>query len=57
MATLNNKTIIITGASSGIGYAAARLFAQEGANLVLAAGVRPPSMPSLTKSRETAARP
>ena len=37
MATLNNKTIIITGASSGIGHAAARLFAQEGANLVLAA--------------------
>ena len=37
MTALNGKTIIITGASSGIGYAAAKLFAQEGANLVLAA--------------------
>ncbi len=34
---LSGKTIIITGASSGIGAAAARLFAEEGANLVLAA--------------------
>lgn len=34
---LENKTIIITGASSGIGAAAARLFASEGANLVLGA--------------------
>ncbi|MEM9472581.1 MAG: SDR family oxidoreductase [Pseudomonadota bacterium] len=34
---LNNKTIIITGASSGIGEAAAVLFASEGANLVLGA--------------------
>lgn len=34
---LHNKTIIITGASSGIGKAAAKLFAREGANLVLAA--------------------
>ena len=34
---LTNKTIIITGASSGIGAAAARLFASEGANVVLAA--------------------
>ncbi|MGB3335880.1 MAG: SDR family oxidoreductase [Devosia sp.] len=34
---LQNKTIIITGASSGIGAAAARLFAAEGANVVLGA--------------------
>ncbi len=34
---LENKTIIITGASSGIGAAAARLFASEGANVVLGA--------------------
>jgi NAD(P)-dependent dehydrogenase (short-subunit alcohol dehydrogenase family) len=34
---LQNKNIIITGASSGIGAAAARLFAQEGANIVLGA--------------------
>lgn len=34
---LADKTIIITGASSGIGAAAARLFAREGANIVLGA--------------------
>lgn len=34
---LKNKTIIVTGASSGIGAAAAVLFAQEGANVVLGA--------------------
>lgn len=34
---LENKNIIITGASSGIGAAAARLFAREGANVVLGA--------------------
>lgn len=34
---LRDKSIIITGASSGIGAAAARLFAAEGASLVLAA--------------------
>lgn len=34
---LKNKTIIITGASSGIGAAAARLFGVEGANVVLGA--------------------
>ena len=34
---LASKTIIITGASSGIGAAAARLFASEGANVVLGA--------------------
>ncbi len=34
---LNGKTIIITGASSGIGASAALLFAREGANVVLGA--------------------
>ena len=37
MAILEGKTAIITGASSGIGHATARLFASEGASLVLAA--------------------
>ena len=34
---MKNKLVIITGASSGIGKACAEKFAQEGANLVLAA--------------------
>lgn len=34
---LRDKTIIVTGASSGIGAAAVRLFAAEGANVILAA--------------------
>ncbi len=34
---LKNKTIIVTGASSGIGAAAARVFAAEGANVVIGA--------------------
>ncbi len=34
---LNGETIIVTGASSGIGEAAAKLLAQHGANVVLGA--------------------
>ena len=34
---LKDKTIIVTGASSGIGAAAALLFAAEGANVALGA--------------------
>jgi NAD(P)-dependent dehydrogenase (short-subunit alcohol dehydrogenase family) len=37
MAALADKVAIVTGASSGIGYATARLFAQEGAKLVVTA--------------------
>lgn len=37
MTVLLDKVAIITGASSGIGYAAARLFAKEGAKVVVAA--------------------
>jgi NAD(P)-dependent dehydrogenase (short-subunit alcohol dehydrogenase family) len=37
MSVLTNKVAIITGASSGIGQAAARLFAREGARLVVTA--------------------
>ncbi|WP_371268744.1 SDR family NAD(P)-dependent oxidoreductase [Thalassospira sp. MCCC 1A03138] len=35
MFTLDGKTAIITGASSGIGHAMAELFAKQGAQLVL----------------------
>ncbi len=45
---LQNKTIVITGASSGIGAAAARLFAREGANVVLGAR-RGPELASLAE--------
>lgn len=37
MASLTGKVVIITGASSGFGAAAAKLFAEEGAKVVLAA--------------------
>ena len=35
MTTLANKVAIVTGASTGIGYAAAKLFAKEGAAVVV----------------------
>jgi NADP-dependent 3-hydroxy acid dehydrogenase YdfG len=37
MSTLKDKVVLITGASSGFGAAAAKLFAQEGCKIVLAA--------------------
>jgi NAD(P)-dependent dehydrogenase (short-subunit alcohol dehydrogenase family) len=37
MPSLANKVAIVTGASSGIGYATAKLFAREGAKVVVAA--------------------
>lgn len=37
MATLNNKTVLLTGASGGIGLEMARVFGREGARLILVA--------------------
>ena len=37
MSILANKTAIVTGASSGIGFEAAKLFAKEGAKVVAVA--------------------
>jgi NAD(P)-dependent dehydrogenase (short-subunit alcohol dehydrogenase family) len=41
MDTLTNKVAIVTGASSGIGRATAKLFAQEGARVVVTARRKP----------------
>lgn len=37
MGSLSNKVAIVTGASSGIGYATSKLFAREGAKVIVAA--------------------
>ena len=41
MTALSNKVAIVTGASSGIGYATSKLFAREGAKVVVAARRKP----------------
>ena len=41
MALLSGKTAIVTGASAGIGYATAKLFAREDANVIVAARREP----------------
>jgi short-subunit dehydrogenase len=49
---LTNKTILITGASSGIGYALAKQFADEGCNLILLAR-RKDTLDSLAEELES----
>ena len=58
MFALTNKVAIVTGASSGIGRATAKLFAAQGAKLVVAAR-RQAELDALVaeKSTPTAARP
>ena len=52
MTALSDKVAIITGASSGIGRAAAKLFAAEGAKLVLCARRKPELDNTVTEIRE-----
>ncbi len=52
MTVLDGKIALITGASSGIGHAAAKLFASQGASLVLSAR-RGPILDSLVSEIET----
>jgi NAD(P)-dependent dehydrogenase (short-subunit alcohol dehydrogenase family) len=53
MNMLTGKVAIVTGASSGIGHAAAKLFAQEGARVVVCARGRP-GLDALVKEIEAA---
>ena len=41
MGRLSGKTIVITGGNSGVGAAAAIIFAKEGANVVISARRKP----------------
>lgn len=54
--TMQNKTALITGASSGIGRAAAVLYASEGANVVLAARRSGPLQETLENIRAMGGR-
>ena len=54
MATLAGRTILVTGAGSGIGRAAARLFAERGAQLVLVGRRLEPLRAALPAARHVA---
>ncbi len=56
MNKLDGKVIVITGGSRGLGRAMARLFAQEGARIVLAARSRPALDSTIDELKETGAR-
>lgn len=53
---LRDETVLITGASGGIGRALARAFGEEGARLVLHAGGRLPELQAWTATQPWAAR-